>query len=476
MRHRASQKLFRAAPWATLEGGIAALYGFSAFLIIGKYIDPDQLGTAGAAIAVAGIMELATSGGIQETVIRTRVYSTRFVDSAFTISLGWASLGYMLSLAGAYVLACVYSEVDGIGYLTAVAALAGAANTITSVPTGIFVRKMRGREIFLRTAVGRLTGLSAMLVLAMQGGGAWAIVWGTAISALTMALAAFSFTTRLPHLRLWPEYGRQIFTFGIQISLENFLWGTSARLFWLLFGHFHGVAALGLFQFALRLVDETANLLQAITNRLGLSYFATLVRQNQEVRAPFLNWSRFACIISFPVMGGLILFAPALTGLFSESWSEATIFVQIVAFGWLLAFPRIFIGPILRARNQQKIMVFNAAVSAVIMVGSVLVLATFGPIVASVGWISRQFYDVVWGGYISSHYIGANMQEQLRIVLSSTVSLVSAMAVVTYLSLGILVEFTLFPTIYLVVICIMETKLRRRLVSFLASKIAMRAR
>ena len=78
----------------------------------------------------------------------------------------------------------------------------------------------------------------------------------------------------------------------MMISTEFVLCTITARAFSLLFGYFHGLAPLGNFQFAWRLCDEVAALVETSVNRFGLSFFAGKERMSADMTSSFLTGSQ----------------------------------------------------------------------------------------------------------------------------------------------------------------------------------------
>ena len=78
-----SHKFVRSLPWAMGEAFFNTLYGVSVVVVIGRFIAPVELGAAGTAIATVAVIEVVSSAGLQEAVVRSRSADTDVTDTAF---------------------------------------------------------------------------------------------------------------------------------------------------------------------------------------------------------------------------------------------------------------------------------------------------------------------------------------------------------------------------------------------------------
>jgi O-antigen/teichoic acid export membrane protein len=186
------------------------------------------------------------------------------------------------------------------------------------------------------------------------------------------------------------------------------------RLFWLALGYVHGPTILGLFQFAQRLIDESANLVQTFAIRFGLSLFAALERAGRDPTEAFLKATRLIAAVAVPVFTGLALVMPDLIGIFfADKWLPAVIVAQVAALGWVVSFPRSLVGAVLRARGRQAGLVGYAALACVLTVTAGLMTGGYGLLIVALAWITRHFVGVPWSFYAIRRYLGVSVKRQV---------------------------------------------------------------
>src|SRR5262245_41371733 len=332
-------------PWSVAESLVNGLAGLALTFVLAWFLEPTEVGQATIALAVVGVIEIIAGLGLVEALVGAKSVDTRVSDTAFTavFLLAVVAAGLCWILAGP--IGNFYGQ-PHVAQLLEAAALILPVNALAAIPTGLLVRKMRAAALTLRMMTGRVVTILATAVLASLHYGAWPLVLGTLAGSCASLLVLAPAMSRWPRPRFSRVEFLKLVRFGAAFSMERLLWGLMPRLFWLVVGYVHGPAILGYFQFAQRLVDETANLVQTFSVRFGLSFFAALERARKDPTAAFLKATRLITAIGAPVFTGLTLVMPDLVGtIFNVKWAPAIIVSQVAALGWVLSFPRVLVGP-----------------------------------------------------------------------------------------------------------------------------------
>ncbi len=241
---------------------------------------------------------------------------------------------------------------------------------------------------------------------------------GSNLAASLGAAAALALTVRRwPRLRLDRREAKDLLSFGVISSLEATLWLSSSRLFLIVFGYAHGMNALGMLQFALRLTDELSRLLQSAVSRFGLAYFSAVVRANGDVRNAFLQGTRLLLAVGVPAFAGFAFVAPvAIPQLFGVHWAAAAAYVQILSVGWLFTFPRILVNPMLRALGRPGVVAAYAGVNAAYLLVASAVTATMTPVLGTVAWIMRDGIGLPWAASVVQNVTGVPIFRQVALI------------------------------------------------------------
>ena len=422
MSKRLKRQVIRAVPWSVAESLVNGLAGLALTFVLAWFLEPAEVGQATIALAVVGVVEIVAGFGIVEAVVGAKSGDTRVTDTAFTTVISLAVAAAAVCWLCAAPIGHFYNQPQ-IVQLLEVAALILPVNALVAIPTGLLVRKMRAGALTLRMMASRVVTILATGLLAFLGYGAWALVLGTLTGSLASLLVLAPMVSRWPHLRFSKNEFVKLVRFGAAFSIERLLWGLMPRLFWLVLGYVHGSTVLGYFQFAQRLVDETANLVQTFAIRFGLSFFAALERAGRDPTAAFLKATRLITVIAAPIFTGLALVMPDLIGtVFAAKWAPAAIVSQIAALGWVLSFPRVLLGPALRARGQQRGLVLYATFAFTATIFAGVLTAGQGLFVIGVAWIVRHLIGVPWSFYAISRYLGISVTTQMGTIIRPIVA------------------------------------------------------
>jgi O-antigen/teichoic acid export membrane protein len=359
------------------------------------------------------VIEIVAGLGMIEAVIGARSADTRVSDTAFTavVISSVAASGLCWVLAG--LVGRLYGD-PLLVELLQVAALIPPLNALAAIPTALLTRKMRAGVLTLRMMTSRVITIVGIGLLAFFGFGAWAPVVGTLIGSFAAVVVLALTMSRLPRIRFsLPEF-RGLLAFGATSSIERLMWGSMIRLFWLVIGYVHGATTLGYFQFAQRFIDETANLVQTFSIRFGLSFFAALERTGRDPTDAYLRATRLISAVAVPTFTGLALVMPDLIGtIFDVKWAPAVIVAQIAALGWVVAFPRVLVGPVLRARGRQGGLLIYAAASCSITLVAGLLTGGQGLLIVALVWILHRFIGLPWSFYALNRYLGIPPRRQI---------------------------------------------------------------
>ncbi len=404
-RMKLQDRATAAVPWALAESVLNAATGLLSTLVIGHLIEPRELGRAGAALAVVILVEIGSALGIGEALVRSRSIHTSLTDSAFAGLLGLSIVGMSICCALAAPMAWIYHD-RNVGFLIASGSLLVPLSAIDIVPVAILTRKMRLDVLAKRGIVSKLATLVTAAALAYAGLGAWSILGSTFVGSALASLSLLRALQRWPKLRVDRAELRALIAFGGPISLELLMVGVTTRVFSLLFGIFHGLTNLGYLQFAQRLIDEIANLIQGVAFRFGLSYFASIERAGGSFLSAFLLGSKIVTFIGAPVLLGLAAISPdALDAIIGSRWLPATNFIIVAAVCWSLALPSVLLSSALRARGLQKPLVITSLLSCGLSLCACMLTAESTLLVAAIASGSRQFLGLPSALWMANRYL-----------------------------------------------------------------------
>jgi O-antigen/teichoic acid export membrane protein len=240
------------------------------------------------------------------------------------------------------------------------------------------------------------------------------MVLGTLAGSCASVVALAPAISRWPRLRFSPAEFRKLAAFGAFFSVERLMWGVLLRVFGLVIGYVHGVVVLGYFQFAQRLIDESANLIQTFVLRFGLSFFSALERAGKDPTDAFLKATLLITAVAAPIFTGVALVMPDLVGtVFAAKWAPAVVVSQVAAVSWAISFPRALVGSVLRARGRQGALALYAAVTCVLTILAGLLTGGHSLLIVALAWATRYLVGIPWSMYAIDRYLGISPRRQI---------------------------------------------------------------
>lgn len=396
MTKKLTTRFIKAIPWTIGDAIVSTIYGVGMVILLGRLVTPADVGIGSVALATSQIIEALTASGLQEAVIRARSGDTIITDTAHVLALIGSILGLTLCVALGWPLGLAFRD-DRLFPLLAVSGLILLTNAFFIVPTAVLARKMRASALTRRFIFGKSFGMATLVVTGVVHLGPWCLVFsGLAVSVGSLLSVAIG-CTRWPHLRFNYREAIALLRFGKLIALDSFAWICATKVFAILFGLFHGVTTLGYFQFAQRLVDEIASLLQISFTRLGLAYFSSLERAGNDLKSSFQTGTRLLATISTAIYVGLTLVAGDIVPLlFGLTWTPMVPYVEILSLAWALHFPFILIPSALKAKGRPDILVRFGFAKGLLTLAACIATSGLPAYFGCLSWAAGMVLAVPW--------------------------------------------------------------------------------
>lgn len=404
-------KISRSARWALLESLLSAGASMLTVVALARFLAPGEFGQAGLAIAVSAIIQATLLGGMPDALVRSPSTHSRLVDAAFWAMAGLGIAATALATLAAVLVAYGLGQHE-LGALIAGQGLSGVALGAAAAPTGLLLRKMRTRALVNRTLVSKLVGLVVAVALAWQGAGAWAIVGGNVVAQTAGTLQLIA-TMRRPRLRFWDPGLPATLRIGALSGTQQTLGTLTTRGFILGFGAVYGVHAVGLFNFALRLVEESGGVVITTLRRVTVTSFAQARRRGLDLHAMFRRGTSMIAHVAAPLFLGIAAVAPdAVPLFFGRQWIDAVPALQLMLAMWVLRSTRMLVNAINLVDGRQRAMLVFAVAGVAATAAAFVASLPFG-VEATTFAYAATLVGVVFGGRYFARATGIGGGEQL---------------------------------------------------------------
>ncbi len=319
-----ARKATLGAVWTISTSIGARAIGLAGTLLLTKFIAPDVYGEVSLAAVIIQTAHAVSSCGLSQYLV-SKPHEGR--DAAFHATFYFTLLG-VLALGVAVVLRDPLGALIGAPgmarYIPGLA-LAGLLERVGTVQDRILVRDMRFREVGLLRSLGEIAYAVVTVALAWAGWGAAAVVWGSIVRSAVRLVSLSLITPRREWLspsRITLARTRELFAFGLPMSVGALAGFGSRRWDNLVFSGLFGEGTAGLYNLAYNLADIPATQIGETIGDVLVPSFAQMDSETRR-RAALLRSMRLLILIVAPLALGLGVIAPTLTrALFDPRWAE----------------------------------------------------------------------------------------------------------------------------------------------------------
>jgi O-antigen/teichoic acid export membrane protein len=217
------------------------------------------------------------------------------------------------------------------------------------------VRNMEFRAVETRVMIGTVIGSLAGVLVAFQGGGAWAIIIAQLVtSAVTSALIIKRSPWR-PRLVFSRAALRNLGGFSAFVLGHRLLYYLHRNADNLLIGRVLGAAALGVYALAYNIILIPFSRIAGPVQQVMFPAFSRIQDDPARIAALWVRATRVVAAIAVPALCGLVAVAPDFVRVvLGEKWAEAVPVIQILAWVGLLQSLQTLNTEILQARDRTS--------------------------------------------------------------------------------------------------------------------------
>lgn len=365
-------------------------------VVLARWLAPEDFGTAALVLTVTAVAAVTVGAPFEEPIAQRRVIRRRHLQVALAMSWAVAFVLFLLSLVLGPLLADAF-DAPALALLLPFAMLVPMANGPFDIAKAWARRRRRFNDVAAANLAGHGAGAIAAIALATAGAGVWSIV---AFRVVTLAAAALILVARLG---LWllprwsPRHLRELRWFaGVSLAARLI-----DDLVYLVFnysvGVLFGLAALGYFNMALRIVEPIRGAVIAISHNLSFAWFVQSAGDRSRLGEELVAAASYTAFFVAPAFFGIAAVAPVLiTVMAGEGWREAAVIAVWLAIGSGFLLPVQLVITALNASGRPQHAVWSGVWGSIAMA---IVLIAALPAQALAAGIARCAGDGVRTAY-----------------------------------------------------------------------------
>jgi PST family polysaccharide transporter len=246
------------------------------------------------------------------------------------------------------------------------------------VPENLLTRRLSAGAVMSAHAVAKLVG-GVGVACAFAGLGSWALIYGALVEAGLAAAILFALA-RPPLAPMFHlESAKRLLGRGVGFSISRVLNFVALQGDYVIAGRVLGVASLGLYTRAYRLMSIPADLYGSVAERLVFPTLAGVQEEPERLRRAYLEGLSLTAVIGLPLSVALYLLGPEIIALLlGPNWGAAAApFAVLAAVSYFRLGAKIS-GSLLRARAAFPSLIAVQALYAACVIGLGLAGAQYG--------------------------------------------------------------------------------------------------
>lgn len=377
--------------WTVLQFGGARLVTFVVFLVLARLLTPADFGLVAIATVFIALLQLLVEGGFGQALVQRSTVERGHLDTVFWTSLATSIVlvGVLAAVAGP--IARLYAEPRLSGILP-VLGIGLVLAALGATQTAQLRRELRFRPLGTRALVSNIVAGLVGVVIALNGGGVWALVWQYVALSGVQSLLLWTSSGWRPGFAVSRRHFTDIFGFSRHTLGIQFLEFANRRGDDFLIGVLLGPVALGLYSVAYRLLSTLLDVIRSALLGVAFPMFAKLQDNPARLRKAYVRVLKIGAALTLPSFLFISLAAGELVHVvFGDEWLPAAPVMAILAVVGGMQTALAITDSCLTAIGRPEVVFRTRMLSTAVQVAAFAVAAPFGILWVALALVLRVY-------------------------------------------------------------------------------------
>lgn len=403
---------------------------FFALPLLARRLSPSDYGIVGMALPFLAFTMIIADTGLGLSLIRSSASNRRLWSTCFWLSV-LLGIGLAAIMAGSARVASYIFHEPRLEPIIATLGLVVLAETATTIPMTMLQQKHRFHVISAIEVVAILSGIATAVFVALQGGGAWALVSQQLMYFIVRLAVTTVVSPFRPVMALDLRDAREHLAFGRDFLGVNFVAFLSRSADNLAIGKVIGVAAVGVYGVTAQFIRLPLMLVTGPLQYVLYSRLSGMQDDKIAIRRLFLLLTRCLAVLGFPLIAMVAAaHEPIFKLLLSEKWALSGRLFAIMAPLSALQQLTALSGTIMLVMGRTDLQFKTSAEFGVIWLAALLPSVWFG-----LEWTAVAYTCAV------ALYTPRALMFCLRLIECSALSYISVLAIPTLVSFACVAAF-----------------------------------
>lgn len=328
---RLMTSVYRSLSFAFLERGVLLVVGLASYVLIARWLTPEEIGIYSVAAALVAIGQVIREFGIGNYLIQAKDPGQREISATFGISLALGFLMFALFMAIAPFAGVFYRDAR-VADVVQLVAFGFLTTPFAVIPLALLRRAMQFDRVAAINVAANSVGTAVTLGLAYLGFGPQSLGYGAIALGITTAVGAWVVS---PVRGLWRPTlrgSRPVLSFGGRSVGAAVVTTAAMDISDLAVGRAISLVAAAVCSRANGLVNIFNQQIMGAVRSVALPAFAQAHRRGDDLEPLYTSSTAAVTSIAWPFLGFLALFAKdTLHLMFGDQWDAAAPLVPVFA-------------------------------------------------------------------------------------------------------------------------------------------------
>ena len=299
-------------------------------VVLARLLTPEDFGLLGIAVITAGVLEVFTRFGLEQSIIQRRDITRREINTLWTFDALRSILLSAVMFFAAPGIGTLLNSPDSVPVIR-VMSLLPALWFLRHVDFIVLRRELKFKPIFYVEATAEIASVAIGVWLAIEFHNVWSLVASMLTTRIVIVLGSFVVAkTKLGlvwDLRIVGSH----FQFGRQILAADIGQYTFNNIDDWFVGKVLGVSALGLYRWAFTFGNLVTTELSMVLAQVLFPAFSRLQGNTQEMGRGLLRTQKLLIMVTAPLTASFVFFSrPLVDSVLGEVWLPMVPALQIL--------------------------------------------------------------------------------------------------------------------------------------------------
>lgn len=428
-------------------------------MMLARFLTPDDFGQIGVLSVIFVVANVLLDAGLGGSLVKEKEITDVDCSSIFIFNIFVSLFIFALLFFSSNILEKFF-EIDGLSAVICTISLVFPFSALGIVPKALLNRKLQFRLAFYNSLIGVIAGSTISILVAIYGGGVYALVAYQVITVAVTGIANYISS----HYKFVVKFSMsslvRMLPFGIYTTIISVADTVYENLITSLTGKYMNVQQAGYLYQAKR-IEETMTL--SLTTTINTVSFPILTRLKED-KSKFINeadatFRTITCLI-FPLLFCVASFAkPIILLLFGNQWIESAPYLEALVFAGIFIIAESLIRNFIKSLCNVRQLLYVTLAKRIICVFILFAALLMSPKNIIYAYVFTSFIGYIANLLLYNHLICANIycsigKFVLYILPGVVVYIIMKYLIVDSVSLmiQILIAFVLLLFVYMVVL------------------------